>query len=213
MCHGIRWSATSFDQEARTTPSTSIISEKTEPLFSEILHARIHRRRMVTDPVSLCRIVSGQQLAGSATLIIWRRLLNVVGATEEDTSILSPDRILSIKDSNVEAKLRAPAGLSNTKCKCIISIAKCFRDGTISDALLGGHVSDDEVRSRLMAIKGVGPWTICFDSSTLGIRSFNDQLILSDSPIISSVQMFLIYNNHRSDVLPIGDFAMRKGTC
>ena len=168
---------------------------------------------MVTDPVSLCRIVSGQQLAGSAALIIWRRLLNVVGATEEDTSILSPDRKLSIKDSNVEAKLWAPAGLSNTKCKCIISIAKCFRDGTISDALLGGHVSDDEVRSRLMAIKGVGPWTICFDSSTLGIRSFNDQLILSDSPIISSVQMFLIYNNHRSDVLPIGDFAMRKGTC
>ncbi|KAL3775060.1 hypothetical protein ACHAW5_001194 [Stephanodiscus triporus] len=106
--------------------------------------------------VSLCHWVSRQQLADDATLTIWHRLLNVVGATEEDTSNLSPHRILSIKEGgDVESKLRVPSGLLIMKCKCIISIARCFRDGTISDAHLfgGGGVSDDEVRSRLVAIK------------------------------------------------------------
>lgn len=41
-------------------------------------------------------------------------------ATEEDTSNLTPHRILSIvDDGDVEADLRAPAGLSNAKCNSV----------------------------------------------------------------------------------------------
>lgn len=66
--------------------------------------------------LSLCCIVAGQQLAGAAAHKMFCRLLHAVGATEEDTSNFSPDRILWIKEGgNVKAELRAPAGLSNAK--------------------------------------------------------------------------------------------------
>mmetsp|Transcript_38752 Transcript_38752/g.83475 ORF Transcript_38752/g.83475 Transcript_38752/m.83475 type:complete len:337 (+) Transcript_38752:131-1141(+) len=136
---------------------------------------------------SLCQIVSGQQLAGNAAKTIWRRLLKVVDATEEDSTNLTPDRILSIvENGDTESDLRAPAGLSNAKCNCIIAIAMSFKEGTLSDnILLGGEAADDEVRSRLLSIKGLGPW---------------------------SVDMFLLFQCHKSDVLPIGDLAFRNGT-
>lgn len=136
---------------------------------------------------SLCRIVSGQQLAGNAAKTIWRRLLQVVDATEEDTSNLTPEQILIIvENGDMETDLRAPAGLSNAKCNCIVTIATNFQDGTLSDnILLGGEVADDEVRSLLLDIKGLGPW---------------------------SVDMFLLFQVHRSNILPIGDLAFRNGT-
>ncbi|KAL7536432.1 hypothetical protein ACHAXR_007156 [Thalassiosira sp. AJA248-18] len=137
---------------------------------------------------SLCRIVSGQQLAGSAAKTIWRRLLNVVDATEEkNASNLTPDRILAIvKNGDVEADLRAPAGLSNAKCNCIVAIAESFREGSLSDNfLLGGESTDEDVRSRLLGIKGLGPW---------------------------SVDMFLLFQCYRPNILPTGDLAFRNGT-
>jgi len=136
---------------------------------------------------SLCQIVSGQQLAGNTAKTIWRRLLKVADATKEDSTNLTPDRILSIvENGDTESDLRAPAGLSNAKCNCIIAIATSFKKGVLSDNfLLGGEAADDEVRSRLLSIKGLGPW---------------------------SVDMFLLFQCHKSDVLPIGDLAFRNGT-
>lgn len=136
---------------------------------------------------SLCRIVSGQQLAGNAAKTIWRRLLDVVDASEDETTILTPQRILGIvENSDVENDLRAPAGLSNAKCNCIIDIAKSFQEGVLSDELLlGAESTDDDVRSRLLDIKGLGPW---------------------------SVDMFLLFQCHRADILPLGDLAFRNGT-
>lgn len=136
---------------------------------------------------SLCRIVSGQQLAGSAASIIWRRLLSVADATEDDTTNLTPERILAIVlNGNVESDLRAPAGLSNAKCNCIIAIANAFQDGILSDGiLLGGEATDEVVRELLLGIKGLGPW---------------------------SVDMLLLFQVHKSDIMPIGDLAFRNGT-
>ena len=133
---------------------------------------------------SLCRIVSGQQLAGSAAKTIWRRLLNVVDASEDDTTNLTPERILQYERDT--ESLRRPAGLSNAKCKTILAVATAFQDGTLSDSiLLGGEATDDVVRNLLLGIKGIGPW---------------------------SVDMLLLFQCQKSDVLPIGDLAFRNGT-
>ena len=135
---------------------------------------------------SLCRIVAGQQLAGNAAKTIWRRLLGVVDATEDDTTNLTPETILNIvENGDVETDLRAPAGLSNAKCNCIIAIATAFQDGTLSDdILLGGQeVDDEEVRSLLLSIKGLGPW---------------------------SVDMLMLFQIHKSDVLPIWGSCLPK---
>jgi len=171
---------------------------------------------------SLCRIVSGQQLAGAAANTIWRRLLETVGATEEDPSALTPERILSFasgsssnsnssnddddndyasddnaseseKEERVEMRLRKPAGLSRAKCRCILAIAERFSSGDLSDDLLMGAGAGtgtdssglEAVRSRLLSVKGLGPW---------------------------SVDMFLLFHCQRSDVLPLGDLAVRNGT-
>ncbi|MGK3734053.1 MAG: 3-methyladenine DNA glycosylase/8-oxoguanine DNA glycosylase [Bacillariaceae sp.] len=153
----------------------------------------------------LCRIVSGQQLAGAAAKTIYSRLLSVVGGSgggaEKDDddnntmSTLTPEGILSIiREGDMETDLRAPAGLSKAKCNCIVEIARNFQNGTLSDEFLLGNDenssnsannNDDEIRSRLLDIKGLGPW---------------------------SVDMFLLFQCHRSNILPIGDLAVRNGT-
>jgi DNA-3-methyladenine glycosylase II len=89
--------------------------------------------------------------------------------------------------------LRTTAGLSRAKCDCIVAIAMSFRDGFLSEELLmppnddsnKNESNDEEVRAKLLSIKGLGPW---------------------------SVDMFLMFRCHRSNVLPIGDLAVRNGT-
>ena len=135
---------------------------------------------------SLCRIVASQQLAGSAAVTIWERFLAVVGASKDDTTNLTPQAILSLvrKNGNIEEDLRAPAGLSNAKCKCIIALSEAFEGGELSDDILKS-ASDEEVSKKLENVKGIGPW---------------------------SVDMFLMFESHRPNILPIGDLAVRNGT-
>eukprot|EP00984_Skeletonema_dohrnii_P002826 scaffold968_cov131-Skeletonema_dohrnii-CCMP3373.AAC.2 len=134
---------------------------------------------------SLCRIVAGQQLAGSAANTIWGRFLEVVGASKNDTTNLTPQAILSIvRHDDIEGDLRAPSGLSNAKCRCIIALSEAFEGGELSDDILTS-ASDEEVSLKLRNVKGIGPW---------------------------SVDMFLLFECHRKDILPIGDLAVRNGT-
>eukprot|EP00986_Skeletonema_menzelii_P011768 scaffold6178_cov143-Skeletonema_menzelii.AAC.2 len=128
---------------------------------------------------------TGQQLAGSAASAIWERFLAVVGASKNDATSLTPQAILSIvRNCNVEDDLRAPAGISNAKCRCIIALSEAFEGGELSDDILKS-ASDEEVSQKLQKVKGIGPW---------------------------SVDMFLLFESHRKNVLPIGDLAVRNGT-
>jgi len=155
---------------------------------------------------SLCRTVAGQQLAGAAANTIWRRLLEAVtdaGVEDlqqscwEDPSSptltgFTPDSLLAkAKTAAATETLRTTAGLSRAKCDCIVAIAKSFKDGFLTEDLLMppndgiNDNNDEEVREKLLSIKGLGPW---------------------------SVDMFLMFRCHRSNVLPIGDLAVRNGT-
>ena len=134
---------------------------------------------------SLCRTVASQQLAGPAANTIWARFLGVIGASPSDTTNLTPRAILSIVDNgDVEDDLRKPAGLSNAKCNCIIALSEAFNDGELSDSILSS-APDEEVYQKLQQVKGIGPWT---------------------------VDMFLLFECHRQNILPIGDLAVRNGT-
>ena len=141
---------------------------------------------------SLCRIVSGQQLAVSAARAVYSRLLGAFGSSPEDPSRLTPAAVLEIADAGadaVETRLKKPAGLSGAKARSIIDLARHFQSGNLSDDILLKSCSDvehdDMVRSRLLSVKGIGPW---------------------------SVDMFLIFDAHRPDILPLGDLGVRKGT-
>jgi DNA-3-methyladenine glycosylase II len=75
------------------------------------------------------------------------------------------------------------AGLSNTKARFIRSLATWF----LSNAKLAKalpDLPDDEIARALTAIPGIGPWT---------------------------VNVFLIFNLRRPDVLPAADLGIRRG--
>lgn len=134
---------------------------------------------------SLCRIVTGQQLAGSAAAAIWKRLLVVFCASKNGQSNLTPKGVLSIvENGDIEKDLRAPAGISKAKCKSIIALAEAFHEGELSDDFLY-TASDVEISQKLQKVKGIGPW---------------------------SVDMFLFFECHKKDILPINDLAVRRAT-
>ena len=78
--------------------------------------------------------------------------------------------------------LRA-AGLSANKLLAIRDLAARTLDGTVPTIRVAATLSDDELVERLTAVRGIGPWT---------------------------VHMLLIFHLGRPDVMPTGDYAIRK---
>jgi DNA-3-methyladenine glycosylase II len=73
-------------------------------------------------------------------------------------------------------------GLSRQKAAAVRSIAEAFMDGTVSARKLP-HMDDDEVVAAVTQIRGVGVWT---------------------------AHMLLMFSLARPDVLPVGDYGVRK---
>jgi DNA-3-methyladenine glycosylase II len=82
-----------------------------------------------------------------------------------------------------EERLRA-AGVSGNKIRALRDLAERTLDGTVPTARAIGKMSDEEIVERLTAVRGVGRWT---------------------------AEMLLIFRLGRPDVLPAGDYGVRKG--
>lgn len=82
-----------------------------------------------------------------------------------------------------EAELRG-AGLSQAKTLALKDLAAKSLDGTVPTLARLRRMEDEEIIERLTAVRGIGRWT---------------------------VEMLLIFRLGRPDVLPVGDFAVRKG--
>ena len=85
--------------------------------------------------------------------------------------------------SVTDEQLRA-CGFSFAKIAAIRDIAAKALDGTIPSAAKIKKMSDEEIIARLTAARGVGRWT---------------------------VEMLLIFQLGRADVLPVDDFGVRNG--
>ena len=82
-----------------------------------------------------------------------------------------------------DAQIRA-CGFSFAKIKSIRDIAAKALDGTIPSSRQIVKLPDNEIIARLTEVRGVGRWT---------------------------VEMLLIFQLGRPDVLPVGDFGVRSG--
>ena len=82
-----------------------------------------------------------------------------------------------------DKQIRA-CGFSFAKIKAIRDIAEKTRSGVVPDSRRIVKLSDDEIIARLTEVRGVGRWT---------------------------VEMLLIFQLGRPDVLPAGDFGVRMG--
>jgi DNA-3-methyladenine glycosylase II len=81
-----------------------------------------------------------------------------------------------------DASLRA-AGLSANKLLAVRGLAARTLDTTVPTAGAVAQLSDDELIERLTKVRGIGPWT---------------------------VHMLMIFYLGRPDVMPTGDFGIRK---
>lgn len=122
---------------------------------------------------TLCRTIVGQQLSTKAAQTIWERFLSVKSGQS-----LKPTDVLRHSDEALRL-----FGLSFSKCAFVKDLATKFDDRALTTKKLLGW-NDDEIRERLLAVKGIGPW---------------------------SVDMFLIFALGRMDVLPVGDLGIQKG--
>ncbi len=76
------------------------------------------------------------------------------------------------------------AGLSAVKLAALKDLAAKTVDGTVPTLARMRRMSDEEIIERLTQVRGIGRWT---------------------------VEMLLMFRLGRPDVLPVGDFAVRKG--
>jgi len=120
---------------------------------------------------ALVETIVYQQLTGKAAATIYGRLCTQLRAP------LTPRKLLAAP----EEKLRA-AGLSGPKIRSIADLAQRVHSGALALDRLDA-LSDAEVAERLLAVKGIGPW---------------------------SVQMVLIFRLGRPDVWPVSDLGIRK---
>lgn len=76
------------------------------------------------------------------------------------------------------------AGLSGAKLAALKDLAAKTADGTVPSLARLRRMPDEEIIERLTRVRGIGRWT---------------------------VEMLLMFRLGRGDVLPVGDFAVRKG--
>jgi DNA-3-methyladenine glycosylase II len=121
---------------------------------------------------ALLRAIVGQQLSTKAARTIFERLVERFGGHTP-----SPRELLDVDPEELRG-----AGLSRAKVAYLRDLAEHVEDGELDLERLP-ELPDEEVAEQLIAIKGLGQWT---------------------------VDMFLIFHLGRPDVLPVGDLGIRR---
>jgi DNA-3-methyladenine glycosylase II len=126
-----------------------------------------------TEPVfeSLVRSIVYQQLSGKAAGTIFGRLAAATGEP------IRPEAILALDSEELRA-----LGVSKQKATYIKDLAEKTASGEVVFEQFP-ELADHQVLERLVAVKGIGTWT---------------------------VQMFLMFALRRPNVLPTGDLGIRN---
>lgn len=160
--------AAGFDHLCRCDPVLGTLVVAQGPLDEE------RRRRGRPDDAygALVRSIVGQQLSVKAARTIYERLTALY-----DGRTPTPGQLIATEPERLRE-----AGLSRAKAAYLRDLAERAEDGRLDLALLPDR-DDDEVAEMLIAVKGLGRWT---------------------------VDMFLMFHLRRPDVLPVGDLGIRR---
>ena len=124
---------------------------------------------------ALAESIAYQQLSGKAAATIFGR----VRALYPKRKWLDPEQLLATPDETLRA-----AGLSRAKTAALKDLAAKTIDGTVPAGRALIRMTDDEIITRLTAVRGIGRWT---------------------------VEMLLLFDLGRPDVWPVDDYGVRKG--
>ncbi len=162
-----------------TKPSEIVFQDPTLASLYTVVTAQFGELPVIIPAASdqyfgkLCESIVSQQLSTKVADVIEARVKLAIGGEWH------PEKVL-VSETEV---LRA-AGLSNAKASYIKNIAQVWVDGSVVAEHLT-TMTDEEIITELVKIKGVGRWT---------------------------AEMFLIFTLGRSDVFSVGDYALRKAT-
>jgi 3-methyladenine DNA glycosylase/8-oxoguanine DNA glycosylase len=123
---------------------------------------------------ALAESIAYQQLSGKAAATIFGR----VRALYPKRKWLDPEQLLATPDETLRA-----AGLSRAKTAALKDLAAKTIDGTVPTGRALIRMSDDEIVTRLTAVRGIGRWT---------------------------VEMLLLFDLGRPDVWPVDDYGVRR---
>ena len=124
---------------------------------------------------ALVRAIAHQQVHGRAAEAILGRFI----ALCPEADFPAPDAVLALTPEAMRG-----AGLSANKVLAIRDIAEKAALGVIPNRAAARRLSDEVLIERLVALRGVGRWT---------------------------VEMLLIFTLGRADILPVDDFGVREG--
>ena len=124
---------------------------------------------------ALAESIAYQQLSGKAAATIFGR----VRALYPKRKWLDPEQLLATPDETLRS-----AGLSRAKTAALKDLAAKTIDGTVPAGRALIRMTDDEIITRLTAVRGIGRWT---------------------------VEMLLLFDLGRPDVWPVDDYGVRKG--
>ncbi len=119
----------------------------------------------------ICETIVGQQLSGKAAATIHARFVGLC-------HVVTPARVLDLALDELRG-----VGISYAKGRALLDLAdKVQRKALVLRNL--EQVTDDELRQRLITVKGIGPWT---------------------------AEMILMFTLFRPDVFSPGDLGLQKG--
>jgi DNA-3-methyladenine glycosylase II len=122
----------------------------------------------------LFKAIVFQQLTGKAAQTIYERVTTLLA---DERSLA--EQLIEIPDSQLRS-----AGLSGAKASYLKDLATKSLAGVVPSNAVLLTMTDEEIIERLIAIKGIGRW---------------------------SVEMLLMFHLGRPDVLPAADYGVRKG--
>lgn len=106
---------------------------------------------------ALAWAIVGQMISVSAAVSIRRRLIHAAGVRHSSGIWCFPD---AETITGLGRKLLLAAGFSNTKADSLIALSALVADEELP---LGAWIDspvEDEIRERLLAVRGIGPWTV-----------------------------------------------------
>jgi len=130
--------------------------------------------------------ITGQQITVKAALSLRRKMIQAAGLTHSEGLLCYPDaeRLATLGEADFRS-----AGFSRTKTLTLIGLGAAVRSGEIP---LEAWVTDpavDEIRSRLLNLRGIGPWTI--DYTLLRGYGWLDGSLHGDVAVRRSLQLLL----------------------
>lgn len=142
------------------------------PLIKKWGHCTIKPRIHVDYFQGLVGEIIGQQLSGRVADVIEGRL------KDKAKGRLTPDKILKLPDDELRS-----CGMAWSKVRAIKDLSKRIKERKLHIRKLK-ELSDNTVKSELVAVKGIGPWT---------------------------ADMFLMFSLGRPDIFPVEDLGIQKG--